>query len=157
VPAVFAASSDPRLTEFTLFDTHRTPADTEAFVIGYALPSYAAGKPDPFGITWKDTPDEVIGCCGVFPVLDEPDLHEVGYWVRVADWGQGVATEAVGELMRFVFAEGVCKRVRARVFVGNAASEAVLRKLGFARQPGVMPITCRGKMEEVTVFTLAAR
>lgn len=152
VPALFAACSDPRLTAFTLFDTHRTPADTEAFVIGYALPGYAAGKPDPFGITWKETPDEVIGCCGAFPVADEPGVYEVGYWVRVEDWGKGVATEAAGELVRFVFAEGVCERVRARVFVGNAASEAVLRKLGFARQPGVMPIVRRGREEEVTVF-----
>lgn len=157
VPAVFAACSDERLTAFTLFDTHRTPADSEAFVLGYALPSYAAGKSDPFGITWNYAPGEVIGCCGAFAVADEPGLYEIGYWVRAADWAKGVATEAVGELVRFVFAEGLCERVRARVFVGNVASEAVLRKLGFTRQPGVMTIVRRGKAEELVVFTLAAR
>ena len=157
VPAVFAACSDPRLTTFTLFDTHRTPDDTTAFLVGYALPSYAAGTPDPFGITWKEAPDEVIGCCGAFPVADEPGVYECGYWVRVADWGKGVATEAAGELVRFVSAGYPCERLRARVLVGNGASEAVLRKLGFAEQPGRVSVTRRGRAEAAKVFTAAVR
>lgn len=157
VPALFAACSDPRLTEFTLFDTHRSPADTEAFLFGYALPGYAAGKPDPFGVVWKPTPDEVIGCCGAFPALDEPGVFEIGYWVRWSDWGKGVATEAVRELLRHLSTVGVCERVRARVFVGNTASEAVLRKLGFRAEPGRLPVARRGRRDEVTVFTAPAR
>ena len=153
VPALFAACSDPRLTAFTLFDTHRTPADTEAFVFGYALVNYVRGVIDPFGIAWKDSPHEVIGCCGAYPVAERPGVFECGYWVRVPDWGKGVATEAVGELVRHLFTDPACERVRARVVVGNAASAAVLRKLGFIEQPARVDIHRRGRVEPTDVFT----
>ncbi|WP_142140385.1 GNAT family N-acetyltransferase [Acidovorax sp. SLBN-42] len=59
----------------------------------------------------------------------EDDEAEVTYWIDPAHWGQGIATRA----MR-LFLDAVRDRpVRARVAADNAASIAVLEKLGFRR------------------------
>lgn len=61
------------------------------------------------------------------------DVVEVGYWLFVDARGRGVATRAVAAMLEHAFANGIC-RVEAHVRVGNAASERVLKRLGFERE-----------------------
>ena len=59
---------------------------------------------------------------------------EIGFIVR-PDWqGQGVATEAVGAVLRFAFAEMDLRRVEADADPDNAGSLALLARLGFQRE-----------------------
>jgi RimJ/RimL family protein N-acetyltransferase len=59
-------------------------------------------------------------------------IPEITYWIEPAHWGEGIATRA----MR-LFLDALHERpVRARVAADDAASIAVLEKLGF-RQIGV--------------------
>jgi 8-oxo-dGTP diphosphatase len=55
----------------------------------------------------------------------------LGYWVGRPYWGHGVATEAVGRLVRWALATLGIDRIRADVATDNPASAAVLRRLGF--------------------------
>ena len=59
----------------------------------------------------------------------------LGYWVGRAFWGHGVATEAAGRLARWALANLDLDRLEAEVTADNAASAAVLRRIGF-RQTG---------------------
>lgn len=56
---------------------------------------------------------------------------EVGYWIGKEFRRQGYAAEATSALSRFGFRTLGLHRLEARVFPGNAASEGVLRSVGF--------------------------
>ncbi|WP_233158093.1 GNAT family N-acetyltransferase [Actinokineospora bangkokensis] len=56
---------------------------------------------------------------------------EVGYAIAHDHWGRGHATDAVGALLAFGFADLGLHRVTAAISPDNAASIRVVRKLGF--------------------------
>jgi ribosomal-protein-alanine N-acetyltransferase len=58
------------------------------------------------------------------------DEIALSYVLRRASWGQGIATEAAGRLLRCAFEVQQLDRVLAVIMAGNAPSERVLRKLG---------------------------
>jgi 8-oxo-dGTP diphosphatase len=59
----------------------------------------------------------------------------LGYWVGRRFWGHGVAAEAAGRLARWALANLHLDQLTASVAQDNAASVAVLRRIGF-RQTG---------------------
>jgi RimJ/RimL family protein N-acetyltransferase len=59
---------------------------------------------------------------------------ELGYWIGVPYWGQGFATEAAAELVRYGFEELGLERINAHHFPENPASGRVLTKLGMTRE-----------------------
>lgn len=56
---------------------------------------------------------------------------EIGYWVGVPFWGQGIIPEAVNELLRRGFEELGLQRVWCGYFDGNVKSKRVQEKCGF--------------------------
>jgi RimJ/RimL family protein N-acetyltransferase len=80
---------------------------------------------------------------------------EIGYGVRPAARGKGLATEALTAVSRWALSTGGLQRTWLRVSVGNAASMRVAQKAGF-RQEGLLR---RATLEEdglhdVAVFAL---
>jgi RimJ/RimL family protein N-acetyltransferase len=59
------------------------------------------------------------------------DHAEIGYWLGRPYWGQGYATEAVQAVLDYARQELQLSHFKARVFVDNAPSARVLRKVGF--------------------------
>jgi ribosomal-protein-alanine N-acetyltransferase len=55
---------------------------------------------------------------------------ELGYWIGVPYWGNGYATEAARELLRYGFENLRFHRIYASHFKNNVASARVLKKLG---------------------------
>jgi RimJ/RimL family protein N-acetyltransferase len=55
---------------------------------------------------------------------------ELGYWLGVSYWGQGYATEAAREVLRYGFEELGMHRIFASHFKHNPASGRILKKLG---------------------------
>jgi [ribosomal protein S5]-alanine N-acetyltransferase len=62
------------------------------------------------------------------------DEAEVGYWIGVPFWGQGLIPEALTELMRYAFKELEMKRLWCGYFDGNEQSKRVQKKCGFRYQ-----------------------
>jgi RimJ/RimL family protein N-acetyltransferase len=58
------------------------------------------------------------------------DEIPLSYVLRRASWGQGIATEAAGRLLRCAFEVQQLDRVMAVMMAGNAVSERVLQNLG---------------------------
>ena len=56
---------------------------------------------------------------------------EIGYWLGVPYWGQGLIPEAVRELLRHGFEELGLKRIWYAYFDGNEKSKRVAEKCGF--------------------------
>jgi len=67
--------------------------------------------------------------------VDHEHQHaELGYWLGVAYWGQGYATEASREMLRYGFQDLKLHRIFASHFGHNPASGRVLRKLGMRHE-----------------------
>jgi ribosomal-protein-alanine N-acetyltransferase len=63
--------------------------------------------------------------------VDDQHQHaELGYWLGVQYWGQGYATEAAREMLRYGFEDLGLHRIFASHFKHNAASGRILVKLG---------------------------
>lgn len=63
--------------------------------------------------------------------VDDQHQHaELGYWLGVPYWGQGYATEAAREMLRYGFEDLGLHRIFASHFSHNPASGRILVKLG---------------------------
>ena len=79
-------------------------------------------------ITLRDT-GRLIGGIGL-RLVEEFQSAELGYWVGVPYWGNGYATEAAREMLRYGFEELRLHRIFASHFKNNPNSGRILRKLG---------------------------
>ncbi len=70
-----------------------------------------------------------IGGIG-FRIEKQHQHAELGYWLGVPYWGQGYATEAGREMLRYGFEELGLHRIFATHFKHNPASGQVLKKIG---------------------------
>lgn len=78
-----------------------------------------------------DLDGRMIGVCDVFDIADGEG--EIGYWIEQAVWGRGFGLEAAERLVRFALEEIGLKTIRAGCADDNAASSAILSRLGFTR------------------------
>jgi RimJ/RimL family protein N-acetyltransferase len=61
----------------------------------------------------------------------EPDAPELGYWLGVAHWGQGFATEAARAVIDYTFEEFAVEHLVSGARVANPSSRNILEKCGF--------------------------
>ncbi|MBL8046597.1 MAG: GNAT family N-acetyltransferase [Anaerolineales bacterium] len=93
----------------------------------------------------------VVGACGLVPsfgpfeqlegggpALNSPEIG-LFYWFAPEACGQGYATEAAHALVRFAFETLRVKRIVATTEFDNAASQAVMRKLGMRLTRNPLP------------------
>jgi len=71
------------------------------------------------------------GCAGLRPYRPEEGILELGYHLRRACWGRGLAFEAARAAVRFGFHELGAAALFAGHHPANHASRRVLQKLGF--------------------------
>ena len=81
---------------------------------------------------------ELIGTCGFNSWSPKMRNATIGDDLREAQWGRGLASEAVGYMLAAGFEGalpcGALNRVQADTVPGNEASEGLLRKLGFVEE-----------------------
>ena len=98
--------------------------------IASSVRSLADGRAYHLAITGKEGEREVI-VGGVGLRIDAAARRgHLGYWVGRRFWGHGVATEAAGRLARWALANLDLETIDANVATDNAASVAVLRRIG---------------------------
>ena len=95
-------------------------------------------KPETFAIILKET-NLPIGCIGLMTgdatdLTDEEDECELGYWLGVPYWGQGIMPEAVNEMLRHAFEDIGMSKVWCGYYDGNRKSKRVQEKCGFRYQ-----------------------
>jgi RimJ/RimL family protein N-acetyltransferase len=117
--AIATLANDLRIAENLL----RLPdpyglADAERFIAG--------ADEIEFVITRGTT---VLGACGVGS--RDGEQPEIGYWLGVAFWGRGYATEVARALIDHAFADLGYDALVAGARVSNPASRRVLQKCGF--------------------------
>ena len=154
--AVYLYASNPAVTRFTLFETHRTIDDARWFVTDYVRSRYVSREPDPFAIVLKDDPlRNMIGSIGGHWVSQANGTMEFGYSLAEPYWGRGLSTEAGRAVMNHIFTDYPVERLQAQVFPGNDSSGRVLEKLGFQRE-GVLRslVFRRGRHWDIVMYSL---
>lgn len=92
-------------------------------------------EPETYAVVLKDT-GHAVGCIGLMigkaSNIEIPDTEgEIGYWVGVPFWGQGLIPEAVQEILRYGFEDLNLTKIWCRYFDGNEKSKRVQEKCGF--------------------------
>lgn len=135
--------TDPAVAEYIFEDT---PAREEAAAeMEYAILRTAGGRIGIWAIIERDT-GEALGTAALLPMPvaamdtewelmlspEMPDRDiEIGYLLRQAAWGRGVASEAATRLLEFAFETAELPMVMAIIDPDNHASQNVARKVGF--------------------------
>ena len=91
--------------------------------------------PETYAIVCKET-GLPVGSIGLHhnDLASKDDEAELGYWLGVPYWGQGLVPEAAGELLRHAFEDLKLARVWCAYYDGNERSKRVQEKLGFRHQ-----------------------
>jgi RimJ/RimL family protein N-acetyltransferase len=122
--AIATLVNDRRIAENTARIPHPYGlADAQAFLTA----ANADGGEIAFLITTQN--NGIVGCCGIAKL--DGDTPEIGYWLGVAFWGQGYATEAARALIDHAFGGLGYDTLLAGARVSNPASRRVLQKCGF--------------------------
>jgi RimJ/RimL family protein N-acetyltransferase len=122
VKAIASLLNDRRIAANTARIPHPyTVGDAEQFVA-------SANRRDGEATFMIFSGDKLIGGCGIDPREEGP---EIGYWLGVAHWGQGYATEAVRALVDYGFGELCRDTLAAGARVTNPTSRRVLEKCAF--------------------------
>jgi [ribosomal protein S5]-alanine N-acetyltransferase len=152
--AIFRYAGNPKVTEFTLFETHRGLEDTLAFIRDIAFPQYAAHL-GPFGICWKQDPATVLGTVGCRWATEVNKTMELGYAIAEEFWGRGLTVEAARAVIGYVFANYDVVRVQAHCMTGNVSSERVMQKLGMVFEGKLRQATFRrGKSWDMVIYSV---
>lgn len=103
-------------------------------------------KPSPdfdWGIVLKES-NKVVGMIAVFDIQNAR-MGDIGYRVNPEYWNMGITTEALKEVVRFIFQNTEIERLNGRADVRNIASNKVMEKCGFIKEGTVR----QGKMVSV--------
>lgn len=124
---LFRYASDPRVGPAAGWPPH-TDAENSRMLIQNVL-----SAPETYAVVLKETV-KPIGSVGIHMDRHEAaegNEVEIGYWLGVPYWGQGLIPEAVKLLLQRCFTELGCTRVWCGYYEGNEKSLRVQQKCGF--------------------------
>ena len=127
--SLYEYARDPRVGPAAGWPVH-TSVENSREVIRTIL-----SAPENYAVCLK-TDNRAIGCVGLTvgekSNLKLPDTEgEIGYWIGVPFWGQGLIPEAVRELIRRGFEDLGLSTLWCGYFEGNDKSRRVQEKCGF--------------------------
>lgn len=152
-PALAAICADREVAAGTLTIPHPyTVEDAHAFIrhIGQQVMSRSGYV---WGMESKAT-GALVGDAGLTVNKDHMSA-EAGYVVAKEHWGNGYASEALGELMRWGFEALGMHRMHAHCMAWNEASARVMLKAGMLEEGRLKGAVLKwGRFEDIRVFGL---
>jgi ribosomal-protein-alanine N-acetyltransferase len=118
-----------RLTNWTHTPTLDACSERIAKVV-----AYYRKEPLHFGpYAIRETDGRFVGIAGADLADSSAGEYDVWYFVSRANWGRGVATQALRDLVGLMSASGRVKAATASAVLVNTASCRLLERLGFTR------------------------
>ncbi|MFD3449722.1 GNAT family N-acetyltransferase [Microbacteriaceae bacterium 4G12] len=87
-----------------------------------------------WGIFQKNESDRLVGIIEAMDFNRKVNMVTIGYFLAEEYWGQGIASEAVQEVVKFLFEDAYINRIQAEVMPANEISKKVLIKNGFIKE-----------------------
>jgi [ribosomal protein S5]-alanine N-acetyltransferase len=125
---VFAFRSDAEVQQYNLIPMRDR---REALSLIRTMQGWYASR---YAIQWGITllgENRVLGLCGLHDWSRQHRRASIGYDLLRSHWGQGIASEAMREVVRFGFEEMDLIRLEALTIAENARSIRLLERLGF--------------------------
>ena len=122
-------ASDPEVTKYLTWPAHSSPEISE-MVINSWIDGYQKDDFYQWMIALKDAPDSPIGSISVVALNNDISKAEIGYCIGAPWWHRGIMSEALQEVMDFLFDEVGMNRIEARHDPRNPHSGAVMKKCG---------------------------
>lgn len=110
-----------------------TPFDADFWLASCKVQSTAADALPQWKMrSWaiRDAQERMIGGIGLCN-LSPGEKAEIGYWLAIDRWGQGIMTKVVERLTEFAFREYRLQKIYAEVVTTNLGSRRVLEKAGY--------------------------
>lgn len=125
-------ASDREVTRYLSWPTHRSIADTLAF-LAMSDDEWQRWPAGPYLVLSREncTPGTLLGSTGLF--YKSPIRAITGYVFAREAWGQGYATEALQAMVHIARQTGV-ERLEAICHADHTPSAHVLEKCGFTRE-----------------------
>ena len=115
---VFEYASDPLVTKYLLWREHSEIDYTREYLNNLKR-KYKRAEFYDWGIEYEG---HMIGTVGFTSLSIASNTGEIGYVIDEKFWGQGIASEAVREVIRFGFEELLLERIECRYLKENARS-----------------------------------
>lgn len=125
--------SDPQVAQFQSWPAVDRTAMATLITDAAAATLGVPGQWFQFAIAMRDS-DELIGDCGLHILQEDPRQAELGYTLGTAHQGQGLAQEAIGAVLTYLFDHLDLHRVAAITDVRNQGSIRLLERLHFRRE-----------------------
>lgn len=128
--SLFEYAKDPAVGPIAGWPVHTSVENSRDIIRSVLL---AEGT---FAVCQKTT-GKAIGSIGLIPPMAShveairPDELEIGYWIGVPFWGQGLIPEAVRRLIEYAFNELKCSALWCGYYDGNIKSQRCQEKCGF--------------------------
>ena len=107
-----------------------------------------------FAVVLRST-GQLIGDCAAMPHADDARQCDIGFTISTEHQGHGYATEAVRLLLNYLFCERGKHRITAFCDPRNAASVALLERLGMRREGHLRESTwAKGEWTDDLVYAL---
>ena len=151
---LFLYASDPRVGPPAGWAPHKTEEESLSIIRGILAQPYT------FAVVLKET-GKPVGSVGLMIGKrshgDLPDKEaEIGYWIGVPYWGQGLIPEAVRRLEQFAFDELGMNILWCGYFDGNEKSHRVQEKCGFTYHHTIpvveLPQLGETRMEHISIL-----
>ncbi len=120
--------SDPRVTEHLPGASKMTESEKRSWLESLHLPT----EEEPWGFfaLSVDGAQGAIGWLHLRPEANEPRYWDLGWRLKAAFWGRGLATKAARLLIDHAITEMGAELFSARTLSANGASIRVMQKLG---------------------------
>ena len=137
VDAIWSYCSDPEVSYFMTWETHRARSESRSFV-GLVQKELEPGKGVVWGVVVGGALRGLGGIEGITPriLAWRAERAEIGFWIAKDHRNRGFVTEASRAALRFAFEDLRLHKVFTKHIAENVASRRVIEKLGF-REVGV--------------------
>ena len=135
----FIWHSDPRVNKFMSYPLYTDISQTVRWITEIV----PVEEDIHWGIVLKES-NKVVGMIAVFDIQNAR-MGDIGYRIHPEYWNMGITTEALKEVVRFIFENTEIERLNGRADVRNVASNKVMEKCGFIKEGTIR----QGKMVSV--------